>query len=54
MNIPERSTAADLLEIIAVAPDEVHLIMANGINVNADYIMREGDRIGLFPPVGGG
>lgn len=54
VNLPKQSTAVDLLEIIAVAPDEVHLIMANGVNVDFEYVLREGDRIGLFPPVGGG
>ena len=36
-------------------PDElVKLIFINGKRQEIDYVLQDGDRVGLFPPVGGG
>ncbi|MDW7673292.1 MAG: MoaD/ThiS family protein [Bacillota bacterium] len=32
----------------------IHLIMINGEQGNLDSTFRDGDRVGFFPPVGGG
>jgi len=32
----------------------VKLIFINGKRQEKDYVMQDGDRVGLFPPVGGG
>ena len=37
-----------------VPAEEVHILMVNGTNVTFEYILNENDRVGLFPPVGGG
>jgi molybdopterin synthase sulfur carrier subunit len=54
VRIPAGSTITDLLKTINVDPAEVHLFMVNGVSVNRERILSEGDRVGLFPPVGGG
>jgi molybdopterin converting factor small subunit len=48
------STISELLRTIQVESDEVHMIMVNGISVTFEQVLSEGDRVGLFPPVGGG
>jgi len=53
-SVPQGSTVAELLNIIGVAPARVHMLMVNGAGVNLGHILGEGDRVGLFPPVGGG
>ena len=45
---------ADLIAQIGVAPEQVHLRMVNGAAASDDRILHENDRVGLFPPVGGG
>ena len=37
-----------------VAEDAVHIIMVNGHRATLGTELRDGDRLGLFPPVGGG
>jgi molybdopterin synthase sulfur carrier subunit len=32
----------------------VKLVFINGKRQEKDYVMQDGDRVGLFPPVGGG
>ena len=34
--------------------EELHLIIVNGVQKDLDASIQDGDRIGLFPPVGGG
>jgi sulfur carrier protein ThiS len=54
INLPEATTVAGLLNMLDIPPDEVKLIFVNGKRVGQDQLLHEGDRIGLFPPVGGG
>lgn len=37
-----------------VAEDAVHIIMVNGRRATLGTELGDGDRLGLFPPVGGG
>ncbi|VBB09615.1 thiamines/molybdopterin converting factor subunit 1 [Lucifera butyrica] len=53
-DLPAGRTVADLLAAIHVAAAEVHMLMVNGVNTTVEHILRDGDRVGLFPPVGGG
>ena len=54
VDVPEKSTVLALVQKIKIDPAEIHLIMVNGIGCELDKIVNEGDRVGLFPPVGGG
>ena len=33
---------------------DIHIVMRNGSHAKMDSELEDGDRIGLFPPVGGG
>ncbi|WP_169717707.1 MoaD/ThiS family protein [Sporomusa silvacetica] len=52
--MPDGITVLDLVKKIEIDPTEIHLIMINGIRCEFDKIVSNGDRVGLFPPVGGG
>ncbi|MEL7634245.1 MULTISPECIES: MoaD/ThiS family protein [Sporomusa] len=52
--VPDGSTVLDVVRKINIDPAEIHLIMINGIGCEFDKPVHEGDRVGLFPPVGGG
>ena len=52
--VPEGSKASDVIASVGVNADEVHIVMVNGVSSPPDQALAEGDRLGLFPPVGGG
>ncbi|HWR09785.1 MoaD/ThiS family protein [Sporomusa sp.] len=54
VDVPAGSSVLDLVKKIEINPTEIHLIMVNGIGCEFDQIVSNGDRVGLFPPVGGG
>jgi molybdopterin synthase sulfur carrier subunit len=37
-----------------LAEGEIHIVMVNGTHGTLDSELKDGDRLGLFPPVGGG
>ena len=47
-------TVAGVLERLGIAPAEVKIIMVNGVGAEPERGLGEGDRVGLFPAVGGG
>lgn len=47
-------SVADLLAGLGLAPQEVKIIMVNGVHADAQRPLADGDRVGLFPAVGGG
>ena len=48
------ATVQELLDSFGIAAKKVHMIMVNGAGVTMEETLRENDRVGLFPPVGGG
>lgn len=52
--IKENTSIKELIAIIGVSPDDVKLIFVNGKKEGLDYLIQDKDRVGLFPPVGGG
>ncbi|WP_021167664.1 ThiS family protein [Sporomusa ovata DSM 2662] len=54
VDIPEGMTVLDLVKKIEIDPTEIHLIMINGIGCELEKLLTNGDRVALFPPVGGG
>ena len=45
---------ADLLGDLGIPPGKVHLTFLNGVRVDRDALVNDGDTIGIFPPLGGG
>jgi len=53
--LAEGTTVQKLLEEeLGVPPGKVKTVFVNGISRSFDYVLADGDRIGIFPPVGGG
>ncbi len=48
------TTVADLADLLGIDPRDVKLIFINGRKRVLESVLAEGDRVGLFPPVGGG
>ncbi len=54
LELPDGATVAQAMETLGAPPDEVAVIFVNGRGVAVDTVLSEGDRLGLFPAVGGG
>ena len=55
LNVEEGTTVQQLLqEKLSVPPEVVKAVFINGIVKESDYVLDDGDRIGIFPPIAGG
>jgi sulfur carrier protein ThiS len=52
--IPEDATVLDVIRSLGIPETEVKLAFVNSVQVPVDTVLNGGDRLGLFPPVGGG
>ena len=52
--IQENMTVNELITSLEIPPDDVKLIFINGKKKDRSYTLQHGDRVGIFPPVGGG
>jgi molybdopterin synthase sulfur carrier subunit len=43
-----------LLDQLRIPKDEVKLIFIDGVKKDANVLLHGGERVGLFPPIGGG
>lgn len=50
---PGLNVALALAEL-GIAPDEVKIIMIDGVKASPESALADGQRLGLFPAVGGG
>lgn len=54
IDVPEGATGRDLLEKLGIPEEQVFTILTNGRHFNLGEKFLTGDRVALFPPVGGG
>lgn len=47
-------TAADVIGRLGISPDLVAVLFVNGAHASPDRVLADGDRVSLFPAVGGG
>ena len=52
--VNDGSTPGDIMEGIGIPGSEVSLIFINNAHAGPDTVLKEGDTLALFPPVGGG
>jgi sulfur carrier protein ThiS len=50
----EPCSAGDLMRALGIPATEVAIIFVNGMHATEATALRDGDRVGLFPAVGGG
>lgn len=48
------TTVQEMMEILAIKDSETIIALVNGLRQPHDFVLQDGDRVGLFPPVGGG
>lgn len=54
IKIPDNTTVKTLIADLGIPKELVKLIFLNGKREDNSYQLQNGDRLGLFPPVGGG
>jgi molybdopterin converting factor small subunit len=52
--LDEGTTVEGMTERLSLPQKSVHLVLVNGRVCAVDYPLSNGDRVALFPPVGGG
>jgi molybdopterin converting factor small subunit len=52
--LPDGATVADLLARFGLAAGEARILLVNGRSQPPSHPLAGGDRVALFPPVGGG
>jgi sulfur-carrier protein len=54
-DLVDGTTVRKLLEeTLGVPPDQVKTVFVNAVSQRFDYVLADGDRVGIFPPVAGG
>jgi len=54
IELDEGATIKSLFAAIHLPADAPKIIFLNGIHARGDEVLKEGDRVGAFPPVAGG
>ena len=54
LDVGEGTTIIEILKGLDVPFDKVKVIFLNGLHATGDETLKEGDRVGVFPPVAGG
>ncbi len=54
IDVEDGTCVKDMIQKLKIPADSVKLIFINGVHAKRDTILKDGDRLGLFPPVGGG
>jgi len=54
VEVADGTTVKELLEQLKIPPEAPKVIFLNGIHAKGDEVLKDGDRVGAFPPVAGG
>ncbi len=52
--VAEGTTITELLKSMELPIDKIKMIFLNGLHATGDEVLKDGDRVGVFPPVAGG
>ena len=52
--IHENETAGSVLDRLGVPAGQVALVFVNNVITGRDTVLKDGDSMGIFPPIGGG
>lgn len=54
IELSDRSVVSDMIKEMKLPDHAIKLIFLNGIHAARTSGLKDGDRVGIFPPVGGG
>lgn len=53
-SVPSGATVGEVLTLLGVTGDDARLVFVNSRRTELTTKLQDGDRLGVFPPVGGG
>ena len=54
IELPEDATLHDLIDELSIPSEEMRITFVNGVIQEVDCKLKDGDEVGMFPPIGGG
>ena len=54
VELPDGSKVTDLLEKLGVPQNETKQVFVNGRHQLSGYVLKDGEQVGIFPPIAGG
>ena len=54
IELPKETTLAELIKQLNIPLEETQIAFVNGIIQEPDWRLKDGDEVGMFPPIGGG
>ena len=54
VNLPESAKLHQLVEQLGIPVEETKIPFVNGMIRDMDWVLKLGDEVGIFPPIGGG
>jgi molybdopterin converting factor small subunit len=54
VSLNDNSNVSALIDKLKLPRKEISLVMVNGKHQKDDFILKDGDRVGIFPLIGGG
>lgn len=48
------TTVAQLLDHLGIPAEEVKMTFVNNLRKTKEYVLQDGDNVGIFPPIAGG
>jgi sulfur-carrier protein len=54
VEVPDGCTFQELLDRLKIPPADPKILLLNGVHVDRQAILGEGDRVSVFPPIAGG
>ncbi len=54
LSLPEAATLQALIDYLGIPAEEAKVSFVNGLIRDSDWILQNGDEVGIFPPIGGG
>lgn len=54
LDLKEEAQAQELVKLLEIPEKEVAIFLINGRHGSMDQVLKEGDTVSIFPPIGGG
>ncbi len=54
LSVPAETTVRDIIQLLAIDPDEVGVTMINSRHCDLNKVPAAGDQLAIFPVIGGG
>jgi molybdopterin converting factor small subunit len=54
LELPAGTTIGGLIGLLRIPPEAPRIIFLNGTHAGREAVLKNGDRVGMFPPLAGG